>query len=138
MKKLKNSRNLRWILLSWVSLLFIFVVSHLDFPHSEITLATFLNRTIQSLLFCICFSILLNEPAKSNKFIFLNFVLSFSFFVIQFLFNEFVGVSIFDQYKYSHFFFNHYSIIGFDLFLSLALLYLLVDFVYCPLKPIYN
>ncbi len=121
------------VLAVWLSVLALYIFAYIFLPHTTITYASILNRTIQALLFSISFFIFLKEPNRNNKFIFLNFVISFGVCVLQFA-NEFVGTAVFTEYKYSNFLFNQYNTIGVYLFLSIAVVYLVLDLMFREFK----
>ena len=127
---MKNSHR---TLIVWVSILIVYFIAAIALPHDTVTFARVLNRSIQTLLFSISFFIFLKEPARNNKFIFLNFAISFAICVAQFA-NEFIGTAFFSVQKYSNFIFNQYNTIGVFLFLSIAVVYLVIDLMFRHFK----
>src|SRR5512147_52886 len=72
---MKSSKKMMvgWLLATSVYGLMIWV-----FPHREIPLSTFVSYSVQTLLFLLSVRLFLREPARKNRYIFLNFAIFFS------------------------------------------------------------
>lgn len=123
-------KKVQKIVLLWAVALVIHGLMYIFLPHSEIDLANNLNKAVQLLLFMLSISVFMNEPTKKNKYIFLNFAFGFSFCVLQFFFDGFIGYAFLGSYRYSSFLFTQYNIIGFELALSIAIVYLVIDLMF--------
>jgi len=126
-------RMSRKILLLWGSLLAVYALGLLIFPHRMSPLASILNRSIQSLLFFVSLFILLKEPNRKHKFIFLNFVIFYFFAILQ-LGYDFVGVAFLTNQKFAGHLFSQYLSIAYIFFFSLAVFYLVIDLVFREFK----
>src|SRR3990172_8016222 len=112
----------------WIAFLGLLGVS-LFFPHSEISGASLLHETLRFLLFILSLFILLKEPNRKNKFLFLNFALVFFFSVFDHLY-KFVGSSgsLLVTERYAGFYFYQYlDRLAFYFFLSFAIVYAVID-----------
>ena len=70
MKKLSHT------LLLWLGIEALYLGSLLLLPHGHFDLANFLSYSSQTLLLLLSISLVRHEPARRNKYIFLNFALS--------------------------------------------------------------
>jgi hypothetical protein len=127
--------RVRKILGIWAMIEIVYVLSLLVIPHESLGVASFLSYSLQTLLLIICVSIVKHEPAKKNKFIFLNFAAFFSLSVLAHLYN-FVGPSIpsslfYPDAKFAKYVLDQYLFRGiYFLLLSLAVVYLTVDLLF--------
>ena len=113
------------IFIIWLTILGIYGAALLFFPHVQKVLPAYLNQSIQILLFIILIFIVLKEPNKKNKFIFLNFAL---YFVLVFgaFFHDFIGHNFFVP-KFSRHYFFQYLTIAYQFFMSIAVTYTVFD-----------
>ncbi len=125
------------ILLVWGCLVAVYVGTLQFFPHQVISFNLFLNRIIQALLLIISIFIFLKEPNRKNKFIFLNFVLFFFVLVLASV-QEFVQMAIFtgEGNRYAGFLFGQYAIISYLFFLSVAIVYIVIDLMFRDFKTV--
>ena len=117
------------IVILWGSVLFLYLVSLLFFSHKSASLPGIFNRVMQTLMFFISLFIYIKEPNRKNKFIFLNFLILFAFCLFQY-FYDFVGSSIFPSEKFARHIFVQYFLMGFALFQSIAVVYLVFDVLF--------
>ncbi|HUN65893.1 MAG TPA: hypothetical protein VMW43_07295 [Bacteroidota bacterium] len=103
------------------------------FPHHPIDLEGVFNRAIQILLLILSVLIYRSEPNPKNKFIFLNFIFLFTVSVSHYFF-DFVGVSIFTENKFATHILHQYTLIGFQVFMSLAICYIVIDQIFRELR----
>lgn len=97
---------------------------------------SFVGNAVQFLLFLISFYLIRKEPVVKNKFIFLNFALFFLFSVFYHLYN-FIGpqASFFTSEPFARFYYFQYvGRAGNYLFLSIAIVYLVIDFLFRDFK----
>lgn len=117
----------------WVGMMALFLGS-LVLPHHEVSVPAFLSYSIQGLLFLVSAHIVVHEPSRNNKFIFLNFTL---FFSLSFLFHlkSFVGTLLFTSEPFARFYFYQYvSSAAYFLLLAFAIVYLAIDVVLRPAR----
>lgn len=108
----------------------------LFFPHWETDTVSLVSVALRFLLFMISMFLLIKEPNRSNKYIFLNFVLFFSFSILHHLYN-FVGASgslFVDQPFAQHYYYQYIDRLGFYFFLSLAVIYTVIDSLFRHFK----
>lgn len=118
--------NFRKIALRSGLVVLVYLAALYFFPHSEVGTATFLNRLSQIVLFFVSAFLFRKEPIKSNRFIFLNFLVAFLIAILNFA-NDFVGIAFFSEDKYANILFWQYASIAFFFFFSLAIVYLVID-----------
>ena len=121
------------IVLLWGTLMAVYSLCLVLFPHRVLPLPSILNRSIQSFLFFISFFIFLKEPNRKHKFIFLNFVLFFSLVIFQWCY-DFVGTAFLRDEKFAGHLFLQYFSIAYILFFSIAILYLVIDLLFRDFK----
>ncbi|MDI6766456.1 MAG: hypothetical protein QME52_06500 [Bacteroidota bacterium] len=124
------------ILTIWIGLLASYVISISIFPSEPVPLSGRLNQIIQLLLLIISLYILLKEPNKKNKFIFLNFTIYFSLSLFSFVY-DFIGFSLLIG-KYSRHLYGQYLSITYMLALSIAVIYLVIDLLFRDFKVRYK
>ncbi len=128
-------RYSRRILYLWLGAVGTFAVSLL-LPHKEITAAGFVSYSVQFLLFILSVHLAKYEPARKNKFIFVNFALFFSLSIISHLYS-FVGTLFFADSPFARLFVNQYILIGAYFFLlTFAIVYLSLDVLFREFKTI--
>jgi hypothetical protein len=120
------------IIVAWAAILGAYLVSLEIFAHANTPLSGHLNQLIQLLLLVIAVFIFMKEPNKKNKFIFLNFSLYFCLSVASFVY-DFVGFAFLSG-KYARFLFAEYLMVGYVFFLSVAVIYLVVDLLFRDFK----
>ncbi len=120
------------ILIIWISLLASYMLSTSIFPNETIPLSARLNQIVQVLIFVISFYILLKEPNKKNKFIFLNFTIFFFLSLLSFGY-DFIGVS-FMIGKYSKHLFIQYLALAYIFTLSISVVYVVIDLLFRDFK----
>jgi hypothetical protein len=120
------------IILIWLTLLGIFVACLALFPHNEAPVSSYLNRSIQLLLFVISLFIFLKEPNQKAKFIFLNFLVFFSLTTLTFGY-EFVGQAFLTGRYEAHFYYQYVNI-AIVLFVSIATIYPVIDLLFHEFK----
>ncbi len=99
------------------------------FPHEEVSTAAFFNHLSQIALFFVSVWLFLKEPIRSNKFVFLNFILAFFVAILGFA-DDFIGYSIFTDGKFANILSWQYSSIAFFFFLFLAVAYIVFDSIW--------
>src|SRR3990172_8028153 len=112
----------------WIAFLGLLGVS-LFFPHSEISGASLLHETLRFLLFILSLFILLKEPNRKNKFLFLNFAIVFSFSVFFHLY-YFIGPNgslLVNQGYSNHYYYQYVDRLAYYFFLSFAIVYAVID-----------
>jgi hypothetical protein len=97
----------------------------LIFPHTPKMISVYLNQAIQGLLFIISLFIVLKEPNKKNRFIFLNFTIYFGLVLLSFIY-DFIDKDLF-VLKYSRHYFFQYLTIAYMFFLAIAITYTVFD-----------
>ncbi len=108
-------------------------------PHNPIPFASFLSYSVQTLSLVICLGIVRHEPAKKNRFIFVNFSIFFAVASLSHIY-YFVGTLLFpDGGGWMRFYYSQYVSYGaYFLFMSLALVYLAVDVLFRDFKTFYK
>ncbi|MBI5214288.1 MAG: hypothetical protein HY960_00885 [Ignavibacteriae bacterium] len=116
------------IIYIWLGIVAFFYTGLFFFEHKEIQFSGLINLLSLSLLMIICYFLYEKTPGKSTKFIFLNFLIFFSFSILAFL-HLFIGKSFFTDYKFAdHYYFQYYT--AFYIFaLALSVVYLVIDVV---------
>lgn len=124
-------------MLVWGILIFGYVLCLAFLPHDEVKYHTILSRSINSLLLLLCLIIFFKEPNKKNRLIFVNFVFFFFICFLQIAL-EFVGRAFLtdEKFKYVNFLFWQYDTIGYILFLSIAIIYLVIDLLFRDFKAV--
>ncbi len=120
------------ILIFWLTILLLYFSCIEIFPSFSSPVSARLNQIIQSLLFIISLFILKNEPIKKNKYIFLNFSIFFSLSILAFCY-DFVGKAFF-TFKYARHVSLQYLTIAYMIFLSIAVVYLVIDLLFKNFK----
>jgi hypothetical protein len=104
-------------------------------PHTEIETAALVNEGLRLLLFIITIFILWKEPNRTNKFLFLNFAVFFSFSLFQYLYRYIgVGGSLLASEAFARHYCYQYISFGFYFFLSLAIIYAVIDSLFRDFK----
>jgi hypothetical protein len=117
----------------WLALILAYIGCMLAFPHRVTVTSGLINRFILTLLFCISLFLIRNEPIRKNKFVFFNFLLYFGMSLMWFVY-DFVGKAIFLESKYASFLYFQYLSIAYTFAASLAVLYLVIDFLFTDFK----
>lgn len=126
------------ILAFWIGSELIFGASFLLFDHEPLNFFTVASYSIQWLLFLQCLMVVLHEPIKKNRFIFLNFALFFSVSLMFHVYN-FVGKAIFPNHEFAKFYLNQYVSFGAYFFLlAFAVGYLCLDALFRDFKTPYK
>lgn len=120
------------IILIWGMILFIYFVSLSLFSTSTSPFSAHINQLVQSLLFIISIFILLKEPNRRNRFIFLNFAIFFSLSLFS-LGYDFIHRDLFIQ-KYSRHIYLQYVSIAYITLNSFAVVYLVIDLLFREFK----
>ncbi len=121
--------------MGWVLIEVIYFGCAFFFPLRMPPVSGLLNRAIQALLLVFSIWIWKKDPNKSNKFIFLNFsllFLSYSWFCVQ----DFVGVTIFHDWKYSAHVSFVYGVVLCSMFSSLTIVHIVIDSMFRHLRTI--
>jgi len=117
----------------WLCFATFFLCGFLFLDHKEIHFTGVVNLLALSLLMVIAFFLYRKTPHKGNKYIFLNFLIFFSFSVLAFLW-LFIGKTFFVEHRYaSHFYFQYYSSL-YIFALALAVVYLVIDTLFNNFK----
>ncbi|MDI6779265.1 MAG: hypothetical protein QME25_03595 [Bacteroidota bacterium] len=124
---------IRKILIIWVVIELLMIIGMITIPNRGINTSSFINLSIQILLFLICLNIFLNEPTKRYKFLFLNFTIFFSTAFLHYIL-IFVGLSIFTNNTHSVFFFFQYTQSIIALLQPFAIAYLVIDLLFKGFK----
>jgi hypothetical protein len=127
--------NFKKIFLLWLGLLILLGVSTF-LPHTESGVIALVNESLRLLLFLISIFIFWKEPNRTNKFLFLNFAVFFSFSLFQYLYNYIgVGGSLLANEAFArHYYYQYVGSLGFYFFLSLAIIYTVVDSLFRDFK----
>ncbi len=114
------------ILFAWIGIISIYLIGLSVFEHQKIYFSGIVNLLAFSLLMIICFFLYKRTPNTNNKYVFLNFLIFFSFSILAFI-HLFVGKTIFTGYKYAnHYYFQYYS--SFYIFaLAFSVIFLVID-----------
>ncbi len=121
------------IIIVWGVTMAIYIVA-LPFADLDILLgADILNRSIQTLLFILSLFIAVKETTTRNRVIFINFSIFFGICTLMML-QPFMGKAFFKTDVYAYFIFWQYTSIGYILFLSLAVIYVVVDLLFRDVK----
>ena len=127
-------RILKRILLVWGALAGLYLTSLIAFDHSVIYPADVFNRIIQSLLFILAVFIVVNESHIKNRVIFVNFSVFFFVSGIVQMFQIFMGFVIFPNEQFAYVLFWQYFLIAYIFFLSVAIVYLVIDLLFRQFK----
>jgi hypothetical protein len=106
------------------------------FPHSDVGTPALVNESLRVLLFILSVYLLLKEPNRKNRFIFLNFSLFFSFAFFHHL-SYFIGLhgSILTNEPYAkHYYYQYVSSLGFYFFMAVAVIYTVLDSLFRDFK----
>jgi hypothetical protein len=123
----------RKIFFIWVVVMLLYAVS-LPFADQEILLGSDIaNRAIQLFLFILSIYIAVKEATTRIRAIFVNFSIFFGICSLMML-QPFMGAALFKNEPYAYFIFWQYTAIGYILFLSLAIIYLVIDLILGNLK----
>jgi hypothetical protein len=120
------------ILIIWGSILFIYFLLLALFSASSTPISAHINQLIQSLLLIISLFIIAKEPNKNNKFVFINFAIYFSLFILS-LFYDFIDNNFFIQ-KYSRAYYFQYVSICYIMLNAFTIIYLVVDLLFREFK----
>ena len=124
-------KNFKKILLVWLGSLLILGGSQF-FPHSETSTLSLLNEALRLFLLVLSVYIVIKEPIKKNKFIFLNFAVVFAFSIVNHFF-YYVGpggvILSGDPYA-KHYYYQFFEVIPHTFFLSLAIIYTVTDLLF--------
>jgi hypothetical protein len=91
------------------------------------------NRAIQLFLFILSVYIAVKESTPRIRAIFVNFSIFFGVCSLMML-QPFMGAALFKDEPYAYFIYWQYTAIGYILFLSLAIIYLVIDLILGNLK----
>jgi hypothetical protein len=125
---------LKKILYVWGLIALLYLSSLFIFDHSVIYPADIFNRIIQSLLFILAVFIVFNEPHIRNRVIFINFGIFFFVSGIIQMLQIFMGFVIFPNEQFAYVLFWQYFLIAYILFLSIAIIYLVIDLLFREFK----
>jgi hypothetical protein len=109
-----------------------FALTLLLLPNRDVTLAGFLIRSLESLLFILSVQIVRREPTRKNKYIFVNFA---AFFLLGFSAHiySFIGPGLlfFTDERYARLYANQYVFYGLYFFLcAFSIAYLTLDVLF--------
>jgi len=124
--RMKNSVK---IFLLWLTSIIAYGASTLFFPHRDTPMAALFNVFVQGLLFLICVFIVRKEPNRTNKFIFLNFLLLYGLSFVSLLY-DFVGRAFLAGVPYISHFFGQYLTIAYAVLQAIAIIYLVIDLLF--------
>ena len=131
--KVESNMSLsRKIFYWWFAILTAFSLSLATLPHHAVPLAGFLSYSLQALLFVISVYIVLKEPIRKNKYIFVNFAVLFAFSFLDHIYS-FVGTGalIFSDQLFLRLYLGQYVFFGAYFFvLALAIVYLTIDVLF--------
>ncbi|MGB6649427.1 MAG: hypothetical protein WBG01_12930 [Bacteroidota bacterium] len=139
-------KRLSHTLLLWLGIEAAYLASLLVLPFSHFDLAGFLSYSSQTLLCLLAISLVRREPARRNKFIFVNFALFFGFSFLAHLFT-FVGTGeasevipgslFFSDPSFAKMILDQYVFRGaYFFFLALAIVYLTIDILFRDLRTV--
>jgi len=118
----------------WGAIAIALLSSLLVFDHGSIYPADVFNRIIQSLLFVLALFIVLKEQNLRNKAIFVNFSIFFFLCGILQMLQIFMGFIFFPSEQYAYVLFWQYFLIAYIFFLSIAIVYLVIDLLFREVK----
>jgi hypothetical protein len=133
--KIRNSVLLPWLLVSSLLALTILLL-----PNKGVTLAGFLSRSVQALLFITTIQIIKREPTRKNKYIFVNFAVFFFLGVSSHLY-DFVGpdASIFTTERFARLYVDQYVFYGlYFLVCAFSIAYLTLDVLFRDFKTVHK
>jgi len=116
----------------WVAILTVFAVSLAVLPNHGSSFPGFLSYSLQALLFVISIYIVIKEPIRKNKYIFVNFAIFFAFSFLDHIYT-FVGTggAIFSDQLFLRLYLGQYVFYGaYFLCLSFAIIYLSIDVLF--------
>lgn len=122
-------KQVKIVLYLWILSLILFSLGYLYFKPQQPTFAIIANIVVQLLLFYFSLMIFINEPTVKNRFVFLNFCLFFSNVFLQIAYH-FGLHDIIIQSKYSSVFVYQYFYIYSHIMFALAIIYLVIDFLF--------
>lgn len=122
------------IAISWGGITILFLTSLVVFDHSRIFAADIINRTIQSLMFVLSIFIVFKEPHLRNRAIFVNFSIFFMICGVIQMLQIFMGYGIFPNQPYAYILFWQYFLIAYIFFLSIAIVYIVIDLLFREFK----
>ncbi|MGA9364577.1 MAG: hypothetical protein WBW16_09440 [Bacteroidota bacterium] len=129
---MSTAKKIFWM---WSACLAVLAAS-LFFTHSEVGTLALMGTALRVLLFILSVYLLWKEPNRNNRLIFLNFALFFSFSFLHHIYN-FVGAggSLFVHEPYArHYYYQYVDRLGFYFFLSLAIVYTVIDSLFRDFK----
>jgi hypothetical protein len=129
---LSTTKKIIWL---WIGCLAVLGASF-SFKHSEVSALALICDALQVLLFVLSLYLLRKEPNRSNRFIFLNFALVFSFSFLHHAYS-FVGPqgSLFVHEPFArHYYYQYVDRFGFYVFLSIAIIYTVIDSLFRDFK----
>jgi hypothetical protein len=131
----RSVSNFKKIFLLWLGFLGLLGVSTF-LPHTEIGTIALANEGLRLLLFLISLFIVLKEPNRTNKFLFLNFAVFFSFSLFHYLYSYVgPGGSLLASKPFArHYYYQYVGSLGFYFFLSLAIIYTVIDSLFRDFK----
>jgi len=118
----------------WGAISIALVASLFVFNHGAIYPADVFNRIIQSLLFTLSLFIVIKDHNLRNKVIFINFSIFFFICGIIQMLQIFMGFVLFPSEQYAYVLFWQYFLITYIFFLSIAIVYLVIDLLFREFK----
>src|SRR3990172_7799784 len=125
---------LKKILYVWGAISLVFILSLVILDHSVTFAADVFNRIIQTLLFILSIFIVFNEPNIRNRVIFINFSIFFFICGIIQMLQIFMGFIFFPNEQFAYVLFWQYFLITYIFFLSIAIIYLVIDLLFREFK----
>lgn len=131
MSLLGNRAFLTWAVLA-ISLLSVWLFSAVRYPAISI-----LTNLLFLTIFVVCIFVIIREKQRSNKVIFINFLLFSSYFLITTGYSLIKGI-IFPETQSAHFYYYQYGTIYYHIFLFFAITYLVIDLLFRQRKIAYK
>ncbi len=98
-------------------------------PHNQINSVSIITNLFFLTIFVISIFIVIREKNRNNKFLFLNFVIFSSYFIITAIY-PLTGITLFTQDPYSQFYHYQYGTIIYHILLFFVVVYLVVDMLF--------
>jgi len=118
----------------WGAISVAIIASLFLFDHGAIYPADVFNRIIQSLLFVLALFIVLKDQNLRNKVIFVNFAIFFFICGVIQMLQIFMGFVLFPNEQFAYVLFWQYFLIAYIFFLSIAIVYLVIDLLFREFK----
>lgn len=126
-------KQVKKVLTLWIATLSLFAIGFVLFEASILETSALISLSIQMLLFYFSLFIVINEPTRKHKFIFLNFTIFFANPFLQ-VFNIFGFSNLFFDSAFRSVYIFQYLQIFFTTTLAFAIVYLVFDLLFHNFK----